>query len=229
MTTTAIILSHFKQREDNLKRIIDDLMAGTVKPDKIIIFIDNPEIRFEDDRVNTIYSSQSFLPIIRFALGSICDTEYCFFLDDDLTVRNKTLDNFVFYSAIHCDSILGLEGSILGDGDSPYSNDTCIKRESRDKLIEVDVVIRTYFVPTKELSSGLFLRTLHPELPRISSDDLFLCLGNKYLNGSSNYVIPVNQETDLTELPNGGVGQEYGQNHYGIRDEVCRTLKNIYE
>ena len=44
-TITAIILAHYKQRENNLKKIVDNLMAGTVKPDEIIIFIDNPEIK----------------------------------------------------------------------------------------------------------------------------------------------------------------------------------------
>ena len=41
---TVFILAHFKEREKNLKRIVDDLMAGTVKPEEIIIFIENMNI-----------------------------------------------------------------------------------------------------------------------------------------------------------------------------------------
>ncbi len=89
MKIVAVILSHYKEREGNLKTIIDDLLGGTVVPREIIIFIDNPDIAFTDNRVTVIRSSRSFLPIIRFAIGSIVDADYCFFIDDDLSVSKK--------------------------------------------------------------------------------------------------------------------------------------------
>ncbi len=225
-TITSIILSHYKERENNLKRIVDDLLSGTIVPDKIIIFIDNPEIKFEDKRATIIRSSMTFLPIIRFALGAVCNTDYCFFIDDDLTVREKTLENFVNHAG-NSDEILGVEGNILGKTETPYTNDTPVKRE--DKLVLVDVIIRTYFVPTKLLSYSLQLMLEHPDLPKKSLDDVFLCLGNKYLNRGLNYVIPVDDESNLTELDEGGVGQTYTGEHYKNRNEVCRKLMDIYE
>ena len=75
MTSTTIILAHYKERENNLKRMIDDLIAGTVKPQEIVVFIDNPEIQLDDGRVTIIRSSTSFLPKIRFALGCYFDTD----------------------------------------------------------------------------------------------------------------------------------------------------------
>lgn len=228
MKIAAIILSHFKEREGNLKRIVDDLLGGTVVPQKVIIFIDSSDITFVDDRVTIIRSSRSFLPMIRFAIGSMCDTDYCFFLDDDLSVRKKTLDNFVKYPHQYPNSVLGFEGSILGKGETPYSNDTPIRKP--DKITEVDIVIRTYFAPIKSLLAGLSLRQLHPDLPNKSSDDVFLCLGNKYLlSNHKNYVIPVDEETGLIELSDGGVGQSYSEDHYKNRNIVCRKLMDIYE
>lgn len=226
---TTIILAHFKEREANLRPIIDSLKSGTVVPDNIIVFIDNPDIQFPyfNDDVTIIRSSQSFLPIIRFALGSIIDTDYCFFLDDDLAVGIKTLENFLSYATQYPDSVLGLEGSKLGNTETPYSNDTSIKRG--DKLEQVDIVIRTYFVPRRLLVSGLLLRSTYTYFPQTSLDDVFLCLGNKYVNGNKNYVIPVSEETNLVELPDGGVGQSHGGDHYKNRNEVCRKLMNIYE
>ena len=221
---TAIILSHFKEREGNLKRIVDDLLAGTVVPNEIVIFIDNPDIVYKDDRATIIRSSKNFLPKIRFALGTYFDTEYCFFIDDDLTVRSKTLENFLD----HCesDSILGLEGSILGKGDKPYSNDRSINRGNEE--IEVDIIIRTYFVPTKLLVGGLKLQALHPDLPKKSLDDVYLCLGNNYLNEEANIVIPVDKDSDLTELDEGGVRQSGSGEHYENRNKVCRFLMDTY-
>ena len=38
---TAIILAHYKEREHNLPIIVNDLLSGTVKPDEIVVFVDN--------------------------------------------------------------------------------------------------------------------------------------------------------------------------------------------
>lgn len=227
MTITAILLAHFMER-NNLKRIIDDLMGGTVKPDKIIIFIDNPSIQFEDDRVTILRSDHPFLPGIRFSLGTSCDTDYCFFIDDDMTVQKKTLEHFVFYAQKLPQRILGFEGSLLGNTETPYSNDTPVKRGNHQQPIPVDMVIRTYFVPTSCLMAGLLLKSMFPEFPKKSLDDVYLCLGNRYINNKENYVIPVTQETDLIELPDGGVGQSLDENHYANRNFVCRFLMNKY-
>lgn len=228
MTISSIILAHYKERENNLKWIVDDLMEGTIVPQKVIVFIDNPDITFTDDRVVAIRSSESFFPIIRFALGTISGTDYCFFLDDDLTVRKKTLENLLFYAEKYPKSILGLEGSILGQGDAPYSNDISKRRGNYSEPFPVDILIRTYFVPTVSLMAGLLLRAEYLFLPQTSLDDVFLCLGNKYINGRENYVIPINEETDLIELSDGGVGQSLSENHYKNRNMVCRMLMDRY-
>jgi hypothetical protein len=229
MKITSIILAHYPEREDNLKRIIADLMAGTVKPDEIIVFVDNPNIRypFIDERITTISSTRSFLPIIRFAIGSVCDTDYCFFIDDDLSVRPRTLENLIKFAKLWPSSILGLEGSILGKSETPYSNDTPVKRGN--KVINVDVIIRTYFVPIRALLAGFELRSMHPHLPNKSLDDVYLCLGNKYLNLDNNLVVPVDEESNLIELPDGGVGQSLSEDHYKNRNIVCKFLKDKYE
>ena len=225
---TTILLAHYKEREKNLKQIVDDLMEGTVKPEKIIVFVDNLAIKFKDKRVTTIYSDTPFFPIIRFAIGTSCTTEYCFFIDDDLTVQKKTLENLVNYSMILPYSILGFEGSMLGNTETPYSNDTPIKRGYYEQPIPVDILIRTYFAPTSSLMAGLFLRSIYPGLPETSLDDVFLCLGNRYINSKDNHVIPITEETDLIELSDGGVGQSLNENHYANRNFVCRFLMNKY-
>lgn len=229
MTITAIILAHFKQREGNLKRIVDDLLSGSVVPGEIVVFIDNPEIEFEDQRVTIIRSDKSFLPKIRFALGRYFDTDYCFFIDDDLTVGKETLERLDDFakSIFPKKPIVGFQGSILGKTKTPYANDTSIKRQDRNP-VEVDVVLRTYFVPTEILTAGLALQSFHPQLPSISLDDVYLSLGNKYLNGGKNYVIGVDKYSDVIELDEAGVGQSMSGKHYENRNEVCRYLMEFY-
>lgn len=227
MKITAIILSHYKERQNNLPRIIEDLLSGTVKPDEIVVFIDNPEIEFEDDRVTIIRASKSFLPRIRFVLGMYFDSDYCFFIDDDLTVRSKTLENFAYHAIANPGAILGLEGSILGDTDNPYADDTPVNRGG--KLIPVDIIIRTYFVPVSVLRFGVEIQQEYPELPQESLDDVYLCLGNLFINKGFNFVIPVDKDSDLTELDEAGVGQSRSGKHYENRNYVCRYLMEEYE
>lgn len=226
MRITAIILSHFKQREKNLKRIVDDLMSGTVKPNEIVVFIDNPEISFTDKRVTVIKSDRPFLPTIRFSIGSYFTDGYCFFIDDDLSVRTRTLKHFVNFAEEYDDRILGFEGSILGNTLTPYSNDVCINRGGQTR--EVDIIIRTYFVPARLVTAGLILQSMYPELPRESLDDVYLCLGSKYLYGRKSMVIPIDNGCDLIELKEGGVRQSGSGDHYKNRNLVCRKLMDIY-
>lgn len=220
-------MAHYKEREGNLNQIISDLLAGSVIPEKIIVFIDNPAIEFENEYVTIIRSSESFLPNVRFALGMVSGTDYCFFIDDDLSVKGETLANFVSHATTLPNTMLGLEGSILGNTVTPYSNDTSVQRGTL--LTKVDVIIRTYFVPTHLIVGGFVMRHRYHDLPKTSLDDVFLSLGNKYFHKETNWVIPVTPESDLVELPDGGVGQSFDGDHYKNRNIVCRKLMDVYE
>lgn len=230
MKTSALILAHYKQREENLSRIVQDLLSGSVVPEEVCVFIDNPEIEFEDDRVTVVRSNNSFMPRVRFALGAYFDTDYCFFIDDDLTVRENTLDNLVTHAEeINNETaIIGLRGSILADTPNPYADDKSIKRGQVDTPTEVDIIMRSYFVPRLSLAGGLMMEASHPELPRTSLDDVYLCMGNMIIFGGKNYVIPVDEKSTLDELPDRGVGQSTSGRHYENRNKVCRYLMDAY-
>lgn len=223
-TITAIILSHYKEREQNLKRIVDDLCSSTIKPNDIIIFIDNPDINYVDNRCTIIKSSRSFLPIIRFAIGMVADSDYCLFIDDDMTVSKKTVENFMKYADDY--GIIGIEGSILGRGDAPYTNDTPIRNVT--KPVSVDVIIRMYFVATDLLINCFRAYLNHPDFPRKSLDDIYLCLGNGVYSLETPWVIPTDKDSAVTNLDEGGVGQSYSSYHYANRNEVCKKLLEEY-
>jgi len=226
MSVTAIILSHFKQRKNNLPRIIADLRDGSVVPDNIVVFIDE-DIDFEDNGCIVIKASKHMLPKIRFSLGSYFDTDYCIFIDDDMTVRHNTIKNFMDHADPN--KILGYQGSILNkEDDEPYTHDESVPRG--DRLREVDVIIRTYFVPTRLLGYSTIIQADNPELPRRSMDDVYLCLGGKYLGKASCWVIPVAEDSDMTELDEAGVGQSYNNaDHYLHRNITCRSLIDKYD
>lgn len=225
MSTTAIILSHYKEREKNLLRIIKDLRGGSVVPDKIIVMCDNPDILVPSfSYIEVVRLDNPVLPIIRFAVGSIQETTHCLFIDDDMTVGPDTLKQFYSEVHDHPKAILGFEGNING---KEYTDGKSIDHVTKNT--PVDIIIRMYFAPVPALLYGLQLRSWYPELPKTSLDDIFLCLGNKYIGGGKNIVIPSTPSSLPQELPTGDRGQCLSPNHYTNRNAVCSFLKQKYE
>lgn len=226
MTVTAIILSHFPERQGNLPRIIDALQSGTRVPDHIVVFIDDPMINCTYPGVTVIRSTKAMPPITRFALALSMRSDYFFFVDDDLLPTPRTLDALCTAAEVQPDAVLGFEGNILGSGERPYTDGTTV--DPTNILTPVDIVIRTYFVPYAVLPRLFQFRTIYRDAGDFSNDDLFLCLGNRYLLHAKNYVIP-SSATDLPQpLPDGGVGQCYTSRHYVIRDALCSLIKEDY-
>lgn len=225
MTTTAIILSHYKEREDNLNTIVKDLKNGSVVPEKIIVICDNPDVLISPHLdVDIVRFENSVLPIVRFAIGAIQNTTHCLFVDDDMTIGKDTLKEFYSFAKNNPKSILGFEGNINGQ---EYTDGNSIEKV-KNKM-EVDIIIRMYFVPVSSLPFGLQLRSWYPDLPKISLDDVFLCLGNKYIGKRKNIVIPSKPNSLPKELPTGDKGQSLSPKHYINRNIVCRFLKQRYE
>jgi len=225
MSTTAIILSHYKERQSNLIKIITDLRNGSIKPDKIIVICDNPDILIPSfPFVEVVRFGTPVLPIIRFAIGSIQETTHCLFVDDDMTVGKDTLKQFLRFAKKNPKSILGFEGNINGEG---YTDGISVEKVKNNT--EVDIIIRMYFVPISVLSYGLQLRSWYPELPKTSLDDIFLCLGHKYIGNGENIVIPSTPSSIPKELPMGNRGQCLSPTHYENRNIVCSFLKQKYE
>lgn len=224
MKTSAFILSHYIERQGNINKIIESLNCGTVKPDKIIVLNDNPDIEFYYHGVTCINSTHNLPVISRFALGMCLDTDRTLFIDDDLAVGPKTLENFIKYAKEYPNALLGLEGNILNtDSNNPYTNGLTVNRGK--KLIEVDIIIRTYFASPIMLAQAMYTRELFKDqLPEKSIDDIILCLSNKHHYSGRNMVIPVNKDSDVIELNPAGVGQCTNSEHYNNRNLACKTL-----
>lgn len=228
MKVTAIVLSHYKEREKNLIRIIEDLRNGIVKPDSIVVINDNPDILpYRSPGVIYVNISHNTNPIVRFSFATVLDSDYFLFLDDDLTVEKKTLKYLVENAKINPNSILGFEGSSLNkDSDDPYTKGEEVSRVSIPTV--TDIIIRTYFVPKKALFHALKLRTTEPNLPLKSIDDVLLCLGYSLCGKGRSIVIPLKNMSGVKELDFGGVGQCIDKTHYINRDATCRYLLDKY-
>ena len=225
MKISAIILAHEKAREGNIKKIVDSLISGTETPQGIVVFIDNPNIEYQDSRVTVVKSNKGYPVIIRFALGLCEDADRILMIDDDLMVGPKTIENFVKYANKYPEHLLGLEGNILGEDEvEPYTLGESVDRGSHVR--SVDVLIRTYFVTPMHLLQALWTKELFKnQLPERSIDDIILCMSNKYEYSGQNIVIPIDKDSDVIELDSKGVGQCLDINHYINRNIACNLLK----
>ncbi len=225
MKTAAFILSHYKEREQNITKIIESLISGSVKPDQIIVFNDNPEIDYYNYYATCINCASTMPVFSRFSLGSCLDADRILYIDDDLSVGPKTLENFIKYANKYPDYLLGLEGNILSQtSDNPYTDGLSVDRGNKEQ--EVDIIIRTYFVNSLSLAQAIYTRELFKDqLPKKSVDDVILCMSNKYQYSGKNLVIPVNEKSDVIELNSAGVGQCTNPEHYINRNLACKILR----
>lgn len=224
MIVAAIILVHYKERLKNLKKIVKDLQMGSIAPDKIYVWNDNPELTVNHPGVICINSPQ--MPVsCRFALGMLTNSDYCFFIDDDMTVSRDTIQELTIYADMRPNAILGFEGNILTDGERPYTSGTSIN--AGETLIEVDVIIRSYYVPTKALPYLFLMKSKHG-ISDANADDICLCLGWKNEGHGEVWVIPSQETTKVLEIEDGGVGQCRSPEHYIKRDNVCKLIRSKY-
>lgn len=221
MTVSACILLHYKDRDQPNAPIIVNALKGQV--DKLLVFIDNPEIEFDDPDCIILRSNKPFPVIARNAIGSLLDTDYVFFQDSDLCVQPHTISYMLEYAERYPNTVLGYEGSILADTPHPYTEGKTIDRG--DSFESVDMLIRTWLVPRRVvgLAINLYLNN-RGIIPDKYVDDILFCLGNKYGFKQNNYVIPVMLDRGVVEIGDKEDGQCSTPAHYAVRDQVCRYL-----
>jgi len=217
MTVTAIILCHYQERVGNIDRIVEDLKKSTVPPDKIIVFNDNSTVNYFSEGVTSINADSNFPVITRYALALTIDTDYFFFLYDDMTVTKDTLSNFILYAKKYPGHTLGYEGTKLVEGERPYFNGKYVK--ATNQPVNSDILTRLYFVPKHILSEVFIVREDNKDLPKENIDDIILSVSNR----GNNLVIP-SYEAEVIDLQDGGVGQCKTEQHYINRDIASSIL-----
>jgi hypothetical protein len=221
MSVSACTLLHYTDRDEpNAPKIVNAL-KGQV--DKILVFIDNPEIKFDDPDCIILRSNKPFPVIARNMIGALLDTDYVFFQDSDLCTEPDTIKYMLGYAQSYPQSVLGFEGSRMADTPHPYTQGTTIDRG--DKLEPVDMLIRTWLVPRRVvgLAVNLYLNN-RGIIPDKYVDDILFCLGNRYAFKEQNYALPIVKGCGVIEIGEKEEGQCATPTHYAVRDQVCRYL-----
>lgn len=228
MTLAAIILHFWLERSSYIRRIVKDLKKNSVVPDKIIIFNNNKDIVLLEPNGDEIVinSNYNFHCLIRHAIGLVAETDYCLFLDDDLTLKPDAIGYLFNQYKNFPGSILGFQGRTLGKSEQkPYTSGEYIREVV--KPTKVDVVLgRIHFCETKKLVNSFILNNkIDLLINGVVEEDILLSLSNTILDDAQNFVLP----SKMIDFPEAGVGYHFLEEHYPRRDETCRRLLRYWE
>jgi hypothetical protein len=205
----AFLVAYYKERKKNIETIVNALQNGTVKPDKIYLLNNNSELEFDLEGVSIINSSENLGHRARFTTALSIPSDYYFFIDDDMCVKEKTLENFMKYADEDC--CLTLAGKVLLEN-GKYAQSKLIWGSQIDESISIDITVGvgSMFCSFNSLVNMLKLeRELrkYPEYENGREADIILGMANKPL------LVSANKDSDLKSLSSGGVGMCKEENH----------------
>ncbi len=219
---TAVVLHYYKERTPNIKIIVDALKKGSYKPDKIIVFNNNPDIVFKSMKgVSVINSDTNYHGRARYPIALLEPSDYYFFIDDDMCPSKDTLKNYMQHSSREC--CLGYIGKGITSEKDQYTNADTYLAETikKPKVVDLLVGVGGIFVSFHALA-GMFFYIENVLLKKNyvlgREEDIILSMINL------SKVIPARINERLTKLPDGGVGYCKTDSHIKLRNKILDIL-----
>jgi len=215
----GVFILNYK-RPNTVTRVIDSALHQTIKPEAVYIWNNNPETTINYQGCINVNSQENFLCIIRHVVAFTRDIDYWVFIDDDVAMKPKAIENFLEYSKKYPESILGYYGRNITSG--LYSLDRSNWYTNKEK--EVDMVMgMIHFCKRSKLINSFILKKEIPDLP-LTEDDILLSLGNKFIDKQKNYVIPYSNESGPMPLDSGYGGLSIKGGHLQRRIDAVRRI-----
>lgn len=207
MKTVETVIINWK-RPDNVDRVVRALRSQST-PCTITVCDTHPDERFALppavlDNADRVYRwGHNTGPYSRFVPLAAYDHEYTFFLDDDMVPGSRCVEHFVAAA----ESLPGF-GSI-GQLGRVIPPDGVYRPRGVPRLPhprEVDVLVRGFFVRTRNLHHIAHLRWLMNYVDeQVPEDDMLLCVAMRLCAGLRNYLTPADPDPETlmnrTELP----------------------------
>ena len=226
-----VVIINWK-RPANVSQIVESIRNQTIKC-TITVCDCHPEEQYALDdftkqNIDRLYrwehnhgAYSRYLPLASF------DHKYTFFIDDDMLPGNKCLEHYLECATKQPNfGVLGQMGRIIDEDGAYRPKDVPLK----NSFIEVDIVVRAYFVETKYLYNIVKLRWfLNYFYDRLPEDDILLCASLKLLENKNCYLIPFtgDRETLVNKLEmSDRFALCHRPDHYYKRSNLINYLLN---
>jgi len=223
VSVTAIVLSY--HREPNIGQILSALRQQTFSLEEVILINNNPKHQFKDRDCTVLNSNKNWGCPIRHAIGLLAKTSHCLFIDDDVLLENRAVENLVGWAARYPESIIGWQGRRIRKGKCPYSKSPPLAAKGVQRPVDV-VMGKLHLCRRDKLLLPFAMMDRLARLDHFSCDDIALSLANK-ISGGSNYVVPMPEGAGAKELDQFGIGLGHAQDWWEKRDHAVRVMLGV--
>jgi hypothetical protein len=222
MSRVGVFILNY-MRPDTTPKVVDSVLHQSIKPDVIFVWNNNPKITANFSGCININSQENFRCLIRHAVAlARHDIDYWLFIDDDVQLKPKALENFIHYSKKYPKSIIGYYGRNIIEAPGYYSLDRSNWFTGVEK--EVDMIMgMVHFCHRDKLVNSFLLRKKLPDMP-MTEDDIILSLSNKYIDKQKNYVIPYTNESGPIPMGSNHLGLSAQGGHSSRRKEIVKII-----
>lgn len=226
---TAVFCTYWKERYAQAESIVNALLAGSVVPDKILIFNNNAALDYWPlarayKQVQVIDASENLGHRARFIAAMLVPSDYYFFIDDDMAPGETTIENYMQYAQPDiCLTHLGRQLSPEGH----YNQGGYMLRGSEvTELTPSGLVIGvgSIFCGFDALANMVQLETklrTKTEYHNGREADIILGMANK------SYVVPTDTRSALKVLGQRGVGMFKQPDHNVMRNTITKIIYDL--
>lgn len=209
---TAIIPHYFKEREDNLKIILDSYKGSPVS--EVIIWDNTGELELTADGVIVVNSPKNVGCKGRFLAAMMADNDTLLFQDNDISVESGTIE---YMKSKLKDNIVTLDGRLVTRGED-YKNSRHIVRPEVDSIANISLARMEMM--QRDTFINIFITKFFNEM---EMDDIWLSWMAHTL--SIEILVPAHKEgCGFMNLDERSTGASYLSTHYDKRNELCKRL-----
>ena len=221
MKKVGVFILNYK-RPDTIQKVVNSALHQTVKPEAIYVWNNNPEITTNFPGCININSQQNMRCIVRHAVAlARPDIDAWVFIDDDVQMKPKTIENFLKYHEKYPEAILGYYGrNVLKWHLYSLSRSNWIVNREEEVWLVMGMI---HFCKREKLVNSFIMKKNIPDLP-MTEDDIILCLGNRYIDKAKNYIIPYDNESGTIPLSSKHKGLSASGGHLGRRKEAVKKI-----
>lgn len=224
---TVVFLSY--KRLANISTIISSIKSQTGVKEVILFNNDDTyNLKFRD--ITCINSSRNMGCFAKYAIALLASTEQVLIFDDDLMFEPNAIDNFIKWSKVYPESILGYLGMNLVDEKKPYSNGKRVHVKDIKKPTKVDIVLgRIHLFNVSKIPQMYELRSkiknyLEKPYLTMEGEDILLSMANQKA-GYNNYIIPAVNKGGYINLPDRNVALSKRGVHLINRDLAVKDIQ----